>query len=66
MIISYGIHDLYSSPNVIRVIKSKRKRRAERVVRMVENRNTCRILVGNGLYGGSGHNWENNIKIHPM
>jgi len=32
------------------------------VVHMVENRNTCRVLVGNGLCGGSGHSLE----INPL
>ena len=36
------------------------------MVYMAENRNTCRVLVGNGLCGGSGDSLENNIKIHLM
>jgi hypothetical protein len=40
------IHNLYSSPNVIRMIKSKRMRWAGHVTRMGETRNAYRILVG--------------------
>jgi hypothetical protein len=38
--------DLYSSPNIIRIIKSRRMRWAGHVARMVEKRNACRLLVG--------------------
>jgi hypothetical protein len=38
--------DLYSSPSVIRMIKSRRMRWAKHVARMVEKRNTDRLLVG--------------------
>jgi hypothetical protein len=38
-------HNLYSSPVIIRMIKSRRMRWAGRVTRMEENRNACRILV---------------------
>jgi hypothetical protein len=40
------LHNLYSSPNIIRMIKSRRMRWAEHVARMGENRNAYRILVG--------------------
>jgi hypothetical protein len=40
------LNDLYSSPNIIRVIKSRRMRWAGRVVRMGEKRGSYRILVG--------------------
>jgi hypothetical protein len=39
-------HSLYSSPNKIRMIKSRRMRWAGYVARMGEKRNTYRILVG--------------------
>jgi hypothetical protein len=37
---------LYSSPNIIRMIKSRRMRWAGNVARMGETRNAYRILVG--------------------
>ena len=39
-------NDLYSSPNIVRVIKSRRMRWAGRVARMSEEREMYRILVG--------------------
>jgi hypothetical protein len=38
--------NLYSSPSIIRMIKSMRIRREEHVERMGEKRNAYRILVG--------------------
>jgi hypothetical protein len=40
------LHNLYFSPSIIRMIKSKRMRRAGHVARMGEKRNAYRILVG--------------------
>jgi hypothetical protein len=40
------LHDLYSSPSIIRIIKSKRMRWAGHVARMGEKRNAYRLLVG--------------------
>jgi hypothetical protein len=40
------LNDLYSSPNIIRVIKLKRIRWAGHVARMGEKRGAYRILVG--------------------
>jgi hypothetical protein len=40
------LHDLYSSPNIIRMIKSRRMRWAGQVTQMGETRNAYRILVG--------------------
>jgi hypothetical protein len=40
------IRNLYSSPNIIRIIKSRRMRWAEHVARMRANRNAYRIFVG--------------------
>jgi hypothetical protein len=40
------LHNLYSSPSTIRMIKSKRMRWAGNVARMGEKRNAYRILVG--------------------
>jgi hypothetical protein len=43
---SKELHDLYSSPSIIRIIKSRRMRWAGHVARMGEMRNTYRLLVG--------------------
>jgi hypothetical protein len=40
------IHSLYSSPNIVRVIKSGRMRWAGHVTRMGEGRGVYRVLVG--------------------
>jgi hypothetical protein len=40
------LNNLFSSPNIIRVIKSRRMRWAGHVARMEENRGAYRILVG--------------------
>jgi hypothetical protein len=40
------LHNLYSSPSIIRMIKLRRMRWAGHVARMREKRNAYRILVG--------------------
>jgi hypothetical protein len=40
------LHDLYSSPSIIRIIKSRRVRREGHVSRMGKKRNAYRLLVG--------------------
>jgi hypothetical protein len=40
------LNDLYSLPNIVRVIKSRRMRWAGYVARMGEERGGCRVLVG--------------------
>jgi hypothetical protein len=40
------LHNLYSSPSIIRKIKSRRMRWSGHVARMGEKRNSYRILVG--------------------
>jgi hypothetical protein len=40
------LHDLYSSPNIIRVIKSRRMRWAGHVARTGDRRGAYRFLVG--------------------
>jgi hypothetical protein len=40
------LHDLYSSPNIIRVTKSRRMRWAGHVARMGERRGAYTLLVG--------------------
>jgi hypothetical protein len=39
------LHNLYSSPNIIRIVKSRRIRWAGHVARMGEKGYACRILV---------------------
>ena len=40
------LNDLYSSPNIVRVINSRRMRWGGRVARMGEERGAYRVLVG--------------------
>jgi hypothetical protein len=40
------LHNLYSSPDIVRQIKSRRMRWAGHVARMGEGRNVFRVLVG--------------------
>src|SRR5215470_4129506 len=60
-------NDLYSSPNIIRVIKSRRMRWAGHVARMGEGRGAYRILVGRPEgrqpLGRPRCRWEDNIKM---
>ena len=41
-----GLHCLYRSPNIVRVIKSRRLRWADHVARMEEGRSAFKILTG--------------------
>jgi hypothetical protein len=62
------LHNLYSSPNIIRMIKSRWMRWAGHVARMGEKRNAYRILVGKPedkrLLGRPRSRWVDNIKIN--
>jgi hypothetical protein len=49
------LHSLYSSPNIVRVIKSRRLRWAGHVARMGEGRGVYSLLVGGPKVRG---NWE--------
>jgi hypothetical protein len=40
------LHNLYSSPNIVTVIKARKLRRAGHVARMGEGRGVYRVLVG--------------------
>jgi hypothetical protein len=40
------LHDLYSSPSVVRIMKARRMRWAGHVAQMGEKRNVYRLLVG--------------------
>jgi hypothetical protein len=61
------LYNLYSSPNIIRMIKSRRLRWAGYVARMGEKRNAYRILVGKPegkrSLGRPRCRWVDNIKI---
>jgi hypothetical protein len=62
------LYALYSSPNTIRVIKSRRLRWAKHVARMGERRGAYRALVGKPegrrRLGRPRRRWEDNIKMH--
>ncbi|KAJ4443868.1 hypothetical protein ANN_05655 [Periplaneta americana] len=61
------LHALYSSPDIIRNIKSRRLRWAGHVARMGESRNAYRVLVGRPEgkrpLGRPRRRWEDNIKM---
>jgi hypothetical protein len=61
------LRDLYSSPSIIRIIKSRRMRWAGHVARMGEKRNAHRLLVGKPggkrPLGRPRHWWVDNIKM---
>ena len=46
IIFLFDLNDLYSSPNIVRVIKSRRMRWAGHVARMDEERGVYSVLVG--------------------
>ena len=60
------LNDLHSSPNIVRVIKSRRMRWAGHVARMGERRGVYRLLVGKPEgkrpLGRPRRRWEDNIK----
>jgi hypothetical protein len=62
------LHSLYSSPNIVRVIKSRRMRWTGHVARMGEGRGVYRVLVGKPdgkrPLGRPSRRWEDNIKLH--
>jgi hypothetical protein len=61
------LNDLYSSQNIIQVIKSRRMKRAGHVACMAEWRGAYRNLVGRPEgkrpLARPRHTWESNIKI---
>ncbi|KAJ4445180.1 hypothetical protein ANN_06981 [Periplaneta americana] len=62
------LHALYSSPDIIRNIKSRRLRWAGHVARMGESRNAYSVLVGRPEgkrpLGRPRRRWEDNIKMN--
>jgi hypothetical protein len=58
---------LYSSPSIIRIIKSRRMRWAGHIARMGEKRNAYRLFVGKPEgkrpLGRPRHRWVDNIKM---
>jgi hypothetical protein len=62
------LHSLYSSPHIIRMIKSRRMRWAGQVTRMGEARNAYRILVGKPEgkrpLRSPRRRWVDNIRLH--
>ena len=54
-----ALHSLYRSPNVVRMIKSRRLRWAGHVARMEESRDAFKILTGKPT--GKRRRWEDNV-----
>jgi hypothetical protein len=61
------LHNLYFSPSIIRIIKSKRMRWAWHVARMGEKSNVYGLLVekpeGKRPLGGPRRRWIDNIEV---
>jgi hypothetical protein len=61
------LHSLFSSPNIVGVIKSRRVKWTGHVARMGEGRGVYRVLVGRPEgkrpLGRLSRRWEDNIKI---
>ena len=61
------LNDLYSLPNIVWLVKSRRMRWAEHVARMGEDRGVHRVLVekpeGRRPLGRPRRRWEDNIKM---
>jgi hypothetical protein len=61
------LHNFYSSPNIIRMIKSRNMRWAGHIARMGDKRNAYRMLVGKPEgkrpLGRERRRWVDNIKI---
>jgi hypothetical protein len=61
------LHILYSSPNIIRLIRSRKMRWAEHVARMGEDRNVYRVLMGKPEgkrpLGRPRPRWEDEIRM---
>jgi len=61
------LNDLYSSPNIVQVIKSRIMRWARHVARMVEGTGVHKVLVGKPggkrPLGRHRRRWEDNMKM---
>jgi hypothetical protein len=61
------LHSLYSSLDIVRMIKSRRMRLAGHVALMGEGRDMYRVLVGRPEgkrpLGRPRHEWEDNVKL---
>ena len=61
------LNDLYSLPNIVRVVKSRRTRWAGHVARTGKDRGVHRVLVGKSEgkrpLGRPRRRWEDNIKM---
>jgi hypothetical protein len=61
------LNNLYSLPNIVQVVKSRRMRWAGHVAHMGEGRGVLRVLVGKPEerrpLGRPRHRWEDNIKM---
>ena len=61
------LNDLYCSPNIVRVTKSRTMRWAGHVARMGERKGVYSVLVGKlevkRPLGRPRHRWEDNIKL---
>jgi hypothetical protein len=61
------LNDLYSLPNIVRVVKLRRMRWAGHVARMGKDRGVHRVLVekpeGKSPLGRPRRRWEDNIKM---
>jgi len=61
------LNDLYSLPNIVRVVKSRRMKWAGHVARMGEDRGVRRVLArkpeGKRPLGRPRRRWEDNIKM---
>jgi hypothetical protein len=61
------LYDLFSSPNIVRVVKSRRMGWAGHVARVGEDREVHRVLVGKPegkrLLGRPRRRWEDNIEM---
>jgi hypothetical protein len=61
------LHNLYASPNIIRVVKSGKVRWAVHVTCLGEMRNVYKVLAGKledrRAFGRTRYRWEDNIRM---